>query len=541
MNQAVRFDNKDREKEMNAAMEEYEAYNYMKAYHNYSITENGATGYHTTGHSLLDLNFKVSSLRNREEAMIVKYFVEAYYENRKYAVKWLFFLRDILEGLGERRTFRVCLKYLAISHPETVKAVMELVPEYGRFDDLLCLLDTPLCDEVCAIFKRQLERDINSMKSGKKISLLAKWLPSSNTSSKETRKMAAIVAKKLDLKERSYRKMLAGLRSYGNVLETKLSASDWSGIDYETVPAKANLRYEEAFLRHDRQGREDYFKRVLKEGGRLNTAGLMPYEIVHRLQSNCYRRAIKDDVLAELMWQKMRQEGFRNNWGLDRCIVVADGSGSMLSSVSGNTSVTALDVCNSLAIYFAEQLSGVFHDKAITFSSRPKFIELNKGKSLKEKLEIMNAHNEIANTNIEAVFDLLLSMAVSRKVPKEQLPNQVLIISDMEFDMANRPDGWNRPVVPWKPFNQTLFCKIEDKYNAAGYSMPQLIFWNVCGRTDTLPMVDKDKGICLLSGFSQNAMKVAGNKEEKDPYEKLLKTLDHPRYLPVEKALEKIA
>ena len=541
MNQAVRFDNKDREKDMRAAWEEYEVYDFLKMYRNYSYTENGAAGYRTTGYSLLDLNFKVSSLRSREEALIVKYFMEAYYEDRKYAVKWLFFLRDILEGLGERRTFRVCLKYLAISHPETVKAVLDLVPEYGRFDDLLCLLDTPVCDEVCAFFKQQLDADLAAMKAGKPVSLLAKWLPSSNTSSGETRRMASAVAKKLGMGERSYRRMLTELRSYSNVLETKLSASRWAEINYEAVPAKANLKYEEAFLRHDRQGREAYYKKVLTEGGKLNTTGLMPYEIVHRMQGSSYPYTIKDDVLAELMWQKIRQDGFQNNWGFERCIVVADGSGSMLTPVAGNTSVTALDVCNSLAIYFAEQLGGVFHDKAITFSSRPQFIDLAAGKSLKEKLEIMRLHNEVANTNIEAVFDMLLAMAMEEKVPAEQLPKQVLIISDMEFDAARHPDRWDRKTNPWRPFDQTLFREMERKFETAGYSMPQLIFWNVCGRTDTIPMVDSNKDICLLSGFSQNAMKVASNKEAQDPYEKLLKTLDSPRYLPVECALKKIA
>lgn len=541
MNQAVRFDNKDREKDMHSALAEYEACDYLKMYHNRSWTENGAAGYRTTGHFLLDLNFKVSSLRSREEALIVKYFVDAYYEDRKYAVKWLFFLRDVLEGLGERRTFRVCMKYLAVSHPETVKAVLELVPEYGRFDDLLCLLDTPVCDEVCTFFKQQLERDVHAMEAGKPVSLLAKWLPSSNTSSKETRRMASVVAKKLGMGERSYRRILAKLRSYSNVLETKLSASGWSEIDYEAVPAKANLKYEAAFLRHDKEGREAYYKKVLTEGGRLNISGLVPYEIVHRLHSDNYKYGITDNVLAELMWQKIRQEGFQNNWGLEQCIVVADGSGSMMTTVSGNTTVTALEVCNSLAIYFAEQLGGVFHDKAITFSGSPQFIDLAAGRSLKEKLEIMRMHNEVANTNIEAVFDLLLSMATSQQVPKEQLPKQVLIISDMEFDMANRPGIWNRGRDSWRPFDQTLFRELEQKFEAAGYPMPQLIFWNLCGRTDTIPKVDKDKGLCLLSGFSQNAMKVAANREARDPYEKLLKTLDSPRYQPVENALKKIA
>jgi len=243
-----------------------------------------------------------------------------------------------------------------------------------------------------------------------------------------------------------------------------------------------------------------------------------------------------------LMWQQMQSEGFQNEWGLEDCIVVADGSGSMFGAVSGNSSLRAIEVCNALAIYFAEQLQGIFHNKAITFSGSPEFIDLEPGKSLKEKLEIMLAHDEVANTNIEAVFDLLLEMAVSNEVPAEELPGQVLIISDMEFDEARRPVYyWGNTGEVWNVFDDTLFGIIESKYKAAGYTMPRLIFWNVCGRTQTIPMVEGENGICLLSGFSQNAMKVAANRKVKDPYECLLRVLDGERYAPVEKALRDVA
>ena len=162
------------------------AIDYMEDYLNYSTTENGATGYRTTKHALLDLNFMVSSLRDREEEFIEQEFIKAYYESPKYAVKWLFFLRDILEGLGERRTFRICMKYLADSHTKIAKAVMSLIPEYGRYDDLLVYLDTPLRKEVCKFIKKQLQEDVAAMEAGQGISLLAKWLPSVNTSSKES-------------------------------------------------------------------------------------------------------------------------------------------------------------------------------------------------------------------------------------------------------------------------------------------------------------------------------------------------------------------
>lgn len=189
-----------------------------------------------------------------------------------------------------------------------------------------------------------------------------------------------------------------------------------------------------------------------------------------------------------------------------------------------------------MAIYFAEQLKGVFHNKAITFSGHPQFIDLRENTSLKDKLEIMFAHNEVANTNIEAVFDLILDMAKSKEVPKDELPKQVLVISDMEFDMATSKAYGEKG--KWKKADEALFKTIEKKYEKSGYKMPRLIFWNVCGRTNTIPKVDNEEGLCLLSGFSQNAMKVTADKTKKDPYEALINVLDSPRYQVIEDAIK---
>jgi len=504
---------------------------FAKNYNNVSVTEKGAIGYRTAGSALLDLNFKVSSLRNYGEEYLVREFVKAYYESPKYAVKWLFFLRDILEGLGERRTFRICLKYLAESKPAIAKAVLPYVSEYGRYDDVLVLLDTDLAMDVALMLKDNLDKDIEAMNANKPVSLLAKWLPSINTSSAQTKKYANKLVEYFNMSPKQYRQTLSRLRAYSNVLETYMSSSRWTDIDYSNVPAKANLKYNSAFERHDLGRRVAYYKDVFLGNENLNSKGLMPYEIVHRYtKSSCWFSTLKDDALAELMWGKLLEDGFNNDWGIDDAIVVADGSGSMFRPASGSSSVMAIDVCNSLAIYFAEQLKGCFHNKAITFSRHPQFIDFKEHTSLKEKLEIMYAHNEVDNTNIEAVFDLLLDMALCKNVPREELPKQVVIISDMEFDSAT---GGSDP-------DEYLFSTIADKYKAAGYKMPRLIFWNVCGRSDTIPMVNNDEGLCLLSGFSQNAMKIAANKEKKDPYEALIAVLDSPRYQVIDDAIEEL-
>ncbi len=538
MERAFWFDGEYMDQQIEAVdTTESHAVHFAKNYNNRAITENGAVGYKTTTKALLDLNFKVSSLRSRDEEYIVQEFIKAYHESPKYTVKWLFFLRDILEGMGERRTFRICLRYLAVSQPKMAKAVLEYVPEYGRYDDVLVLLDTPVAVDVAAMIKKQLDKDLKAMEAGESVSLLAKWLPSINTSSAKTREYGKKLCKYFKISPKEYRKTLSKLRAYGNVVETKMSESAWSEINYETVPAKANMKYDKAFERHDLERRSEYLEKIFLGEGKLNANGLMPYEIVHRITSSgAYGKGVKGDLLSELMWKKIVSEGFKNDWGFEDAIVVADGSGSMFTHASGSSSVLAIEICNSLAIYFAEQLKGVFHNKAITFSGHPQFIDLKENTRLKDKLEIMFAHDECANTNIEAVFDLILNMAKCKGVPREELPKQVLVISDMEFDTATRGGYWGNS--NWRRADDTLFDDISRKYEAADYKMPRLIFWNVCGRTDTLPMINNEEGLCLLSGFSQNAMKVAADKTKKDPYDALIAALDSPRYQKIEDSIK---
>lgn len=263
--------------------------------------------------------------------------MRAFYEERHYAVKWLFYLRDIAQGLGERRSFRVCMRYLAKSQPEIAREVMELIPRYGRYDDLMLYLDTPLQEEMGALVARQLKADREAMEAGRPVSLLAKWLPGINTSSSVTRAMAVRMARMLGMDRREYRRTLSALRAYMDVTEVKMTAGQWGQVEYEKVPAKANLRYDAAFARHDRARREDYLRRVYLEEGKLNIGGIMPYEIVHKIycgsNSRCWNASLQENLLAELMWQKLLREGFKNEWGLEDCIVVADGSGSMYSPV----------------------------------------------------------------------------------------------------------------------------------------------------------------------------------------------------------------
>lgn len=502
---------------------------------NVSVTENGAIGYRTSGKELLDINFAVSSMRNSKEEEIVDKFVKVFYENKLLAVKWLFYVRDAREGVGERRLFRICMKYLAQQHMNIAKAVIPLVPEYGRYDDLLCLLDTSLADDVIELVRNQLDDDIKNMSEDKPVSLLAKWLPSANTSSKETKRLAYIVISKLGMTERQYRKMLSGLRSYLKVVEVSMSKKEWGEIDYSAVPSRANLIYNAAFLRNDEERRRAYLDSLQKGETKINAAVLFPHDIVHKYcESDRWSIRVKrsDDAALEALWKALPD--FVN--GAGNTICVADGSGSMRNTIS-NTEITALDVANALAIYFAERSSGQFKDNYITFSENPRLVDFSNAQSLREKLEVAFGYNEIANTNIEAVFGLILRTAVKKNMKQNELPQNILILSDMEFDSCvgcRGFSGWqlNRPT-------KRLFQVFSEIYAEHGYKLPRLVFWNILSRTGTIPVQENDLGVALVSGFSPAVVKmVLSNKT--DPLECLLDQINSDRYNAVETAIRDI-
>lgn len=502
---------------------------------NESITENGAVGYRTTGKELLDINFAISSMRNMDKQEIIDKFVKTFYENKLWAIKWLFFARDAREGIGERRLFRICIEYLADAHSDIIKAILPFIPEYGRWDDLLCLIDTNLENDVIELLKKQLDEDIDNMNNGKPISLLAKWMPSVNCSSNEKKRLAHIIVSQLNITEKQYRKMLSKLRSYLKVVEVSMSKKEWSEIDYSAVPSRANLIYNNAFLRNDEERRRTYLENLQKGETKINAGVLFPHDIVHKYnKSDSWMKEIKsaDDAALEELWKALPD--FVNGAGNTICVV--DGSGSMTFSVGG-TRVTALDVANALAIYFSERSSGQFKDNYITFSMNPQLVNFSNAKSLREKIEIALNYSEVANTDIEAVFDLILQTAVNKKMAQDELPQNILILSDMEFDncvgtCARNGWGINRPT-------KKLFEVFAEKYAEYGYKLPRLVFWNINSRTGTIPVKENDLGVALVSGFSPAIAKMVLSNNI-DPLECLLEQINSERYAIIEKAIKDV-
>lgn len=489
-----------------------------------SVTENGAVGFKSSGHALLDLNFAVSSLRSASDQDIERKFEAAYREDPLLAVLWLFFVRDCRHGQGERRLFRVCMRWLSYENWVLASNLVHLIPEYGRWDDVADLFHSGVKMQAVDFYALQLRRDMGAAKADEgPISLAAKWAPTLTARDKERREQAKDLRSWMGMTPREYRKMLSALRGRLDVVERKMSAGKWSQIVYPAVPSRANLTYKDAFLRHDERRRRDYLSKVQSGEEKINASVLFPHDIVHQYGKNCYDwyLPLQENTTLEELWRALPNtmpEGRST-------IVVADGSGSMLSTV-GNTGVRALDVANALAIYFAERLPAPFKDKYITFSSHPRLVDLSGCTSLAHKINEAHRHDECSNTNIEAVFDLLLDVAVNNRLTQSQLPDNVLIISDLEFD-----EGTYYSTAP-------VFRMIERRWKMWGYRLPRLVFWNVASRTGTIPVKENELGVALVSGFSPNVARLVMS-DCLDPYEALLDELNAERYETVKEAAMK--
>ena len=284
---------------------------------NHSTTENGAVGFRTTGRSLLDLNFAVASLRRATEKEIADRFTKAFFEDKLTAMKWLFYARDVRGGLGERRLFRACMVPMAKQFPEYVRPVVRLVPEYGRWDDLWCLLDTPVADDVLNCVSMQMTEDTHFYEHNQPISLLAKWMPRAKCRNKDKRRYATMIRQYLNLTEREYQHELSKFCKYLQVVERDMSAQNWSGINYQRVPSRANLQYNSAFLRHDEDRRREFLAAVERGEAKINASVLFPHDIVHRL----YHGARSDEANLEMLWKSLPDMV----QGCGNTIVVADG------------------------------------------------------------------------------------------------------------------------------------------------------------------------------------------------------------------------
>lgn len=470
-----------------------------------TTTENGAPSYATTGSARLDYMFK--GVRDITDKQIDEYLTGAMKESVEDTLRLIFFKRDCRGGSGERKLFYKSLLWLMkdenIAH---LRANIHLLPEYGSWKDYLrCFCGTQFQSEALRQITNQLRLDALALSKGERVSLAAKYAPSEGDAFDKKYGAARQVMYMMGMRPRQYRRMLTSLRSKIGIVETQMCGDDWASIDFSKVPSHAFNIYRDAFQRHQPERFSAFITKVMNGEAKINTSVLFPHDI-GREYMNARRSVIVNDAI-EAQWRQYLCNKKLTLKVPSRALAVVDVSGSMDG--------TPMEVAVMMGIFLAEMSpeTSWYHRKFITFSQNPT-LEVLKGDTLRETINNMMSSSWGMSTNIMAVFQLILSGALSNG-NKEDTPTDVFIFSDMQFDEAERYG--------------TNFDAINEMYRKAEVSRPNLHFWNLRGSTTDFP-TQNDSGVTLLSGSSPDLLQFIIDGDVPTPMKMLRRILDSPRY-----------
>lgn len=459
------------------------------------ITENGMATNSTSLNACVDLFFNIGAMRGQDKQRLISTFSKAFIEDPKRAMKLLFWARDVRGGAGERQVFRDIIKYLAEEHDLALKANLGSISEFGRWDDLLELIGT------------RLEKDAMILISDALIAengLCAKWMPRKGQAAVKLRNFMGMTPKE-------YRKSLVGLT---NVVETKMCAGQWDTIEFGKLPSVASARYQRAFGKNAYESYSAYIASLVKGEAKINAGAVYPYDITKSLTNG-------NAAVANEQWKALPNYMEGAN---DMILPVVDVSGSMTTAAgAGKTvTITCMDVAVSLGLYISERNEGPFKDAFITFSDNPKLQVLSG--SLKDRYTQMSNSDWGMSTNLEATFKLILDQATKHNLSPDEMPNKILILSDMEFNSAVNND------YGWSDWNSTAQQMIENMYAAAGYKVPQIVYWNIQSRNSNVPVSFDKTGTALVSGFSPAIMTSLLGGDIESPQQIMDKTILSERY-----------
>lgn len=462
-------------------------------------TENGAKSinYENFGSALVAFAFK--ALRNSKPSDIIKYFSDIYEESVIDAIKVLFWTRDFRGESGckgERQIFITCMKWLEENHSEVFYKLLEFVPKFGSWGDLRHFCDNTESKEVILnMYRDQLLKDI---KGEMEVSLLAKWIPSENSSYDKKYEIYNKLAEKMGITRRQLRKTLVKLRRKIEVVESIIPR--WSDINYEHVPSICMKNLRNAFLRNDQERFQDYLSQVASGEKKINTGVLFPYQM-----SSHYFRTNEIDETIEIMWKDYVSK-LKEKTSLKNIITVSDVSGSMQG--------TPMEVCVSLSLLVNEiNKGGIFENKVISFHENPSLFTVQ-GETLRDRVKNILDIPWGGSTNLQRAIDLLLT-ELKKSHCKEQYT--LLILSDMQFNMADKNYKTNHQVM-------------MEKFAKAEIPFPKIVYWNLRGDTVDFPVCSWDQNIVMVSGFSANTFKLFMDEGHVNPYSTVRKAIDNERY-----------
>lgn len=447
-------------------------------------TENGMKAHTSTGGACVDLFFKIGASRGKD---IIPAFTAAYVENPEVAVRIALWARDIRGGAGERKLFRDILNHLSVNDVDTANRVLVRIPELGRYDDLLEIKNETVQRNAYNLIKQALED-----KNG----LAAKWLPRKGETAVQLRNF-------LGMSPKRYRKTLVNLTK---VVESQMCANDWDNINFNHVPSVASSRYKKAFARHTPKYAEWTTALVSKDPEvaatvKVNAGAVYPYDVLKGLigdiEYNYYSGDnlngdnLNGDNLNHIIAQ---WDALPNYVGDANILPLVDVSGSMCTPAGGHASksgVTCLEVAVSLGLYLADKNRGKFKDTFLTFSSVPQLMNLQG--NIVQKIHQMVKSKWGMNTDLHRAIQKILDVAIEGSVPQEEMPQMLLILSDMQFDGCVR-------------YDDSAMQMIARKYESHGYKMPAIVFWNL-NAADNSPAKKNKTQVALVSGFSPAIVK----------------------------------
>jgi hypothetical protein len=460
-----------------------------------TLTDNGMVTNSSSLNDCVNLFFQIGAMRGQDKSKLINMFVKAYEENSLTAMRILFWVRDVRNGAGERQIFKDIITYLANTRTETMRKNLALISEFGRWDDLLSLVGTPLETDALSLIA-------NALKNGNQ--LASKWMPRPNVNNREKKRQANALRKFLKLTPGGYRKMLA---DSSNTVEQLMCANEFGKINYSHVPSKAMSDYMRAFGRNDGERFTSFIESVKKGDVKINAGAVYPYDIVKNLKFG-------NSNGADVQWNSLPNYLENNN---EQFLPVVDVSGSMECSAGNNKNVTCMDVAISLGLYISERNEGAFKDTFMTFSDNP-VLQVLKG-SLSERYKQLSRADWDMSTNIEKVFTTILNSAVKNNVPESEMPTMIIILSDMEFNGAV---GGN--------FDKTAQEIFELKYNNAGYKIPKIVYWNIHAKNDNFPVKFDKNGVMLVSGFSPSLLTSVLSGKDLNPYSMMMEVVNSERY-----------
>lgn len=445
-------------------------------------TINGMKTNASSMNALVDLFFAIGASRGKD---MTKAFEKAIVANETLALRLLMWARDVRGGAGEREVVRKILTYMEKNHPAALERILPLIPEYGRFDDLLVFQTQAFKEKAYVIIG-------DALRAGN--GLAAKWMPRKGPIAVEIRNFFGMSPKQ-------YRKSLVALTK---VVEQDMCAKRWNMIEYSHVPSLAAARYQKAFNRNDPMGYAKYKSKLATGEAKINANAVYPYDVIKSGKFG------GDHAVMQAQWDALPRY-----IGDELVLPMCDVSGSMGCPVGGNDNLSCMDVCVSLGLYLADKNTGPFKDMFLTFSATPS-INVLKG-DLRSKLRQLETANWGMNTNLNAAFDEILRVAVKGKVKAADMPKYLLIMSDMEFDRCTQ-------------FDDSAMQMIQRKFEAAGYEVPKIVFWNLNARAGNVPVKYNMKNVALVSGFSPSIMTAVLGAKDMSPVSVMLETLNSERY-----------